>query len=526
MIKSQQNIKIEYQVLNDKKITMQEQSVFILENDLLSDHTNFKISSLEKDILNTYITALCEDESQKIIDINEEVALDEKKIYFDSKHSIVLQNDKINKYKEFYNNSTIDYLLSPFIVLQSIINENPCENSLNLFILNDNIYSIILNNEKRIMVSNVTKLTSFKDIKNSNFYNDEIVEQKLYDEIYMLELNETISNISKEYYSNHNNASFIEVSNIYYNIKQLNDEQLLSLNEMLMIKINYESVALEEILFELTKKPSTKKSNFIEMRPKKKPISMFILVVSFLLSSILAAGIFYYLQNEQKETTQEPMMKKEVMLEKIEELMLPDHKKINMQMINLLKSLFHSIPDNAVLKELQILKDESTVIYNYKEKGSYQKYLKTNLEKIYEKSENILTSQNKSIFTAIVSNTTLLNKVNSKLKAHYSKDDNYATFTDVQTQEYIKTFFNKETQVKQLSKVSLKNITYKFSVSTIINSTQELLSLIEKINENNYSIVLQYPIELIKIKEGIEVNLFLKFHLEIEKKVANISKPK
>jgi len=514
IIKTQNNIKIENQIFQNNQLKDEEQSIFLLDNDNISNDTIFKLQTLEHNIPLTYTTAIYEDE-QYIVN-NDQTTLDTK-IIFDHSHHITAPTQKIEQTKQFYNNSKIDYLISPYSILNNLIHTNLKENSLNLLILNNTIYTIILDKDKRYCYSVIKHLTSFEDIKQSSFYNDEIVEQKLYDEIYNLELNEIITDITKDFYDKNNSDTFIETINIFYHIKQLNDEQLKNLTDTLMLDITYTQIDLNKILFEMVQKPNINKQSFIQPRKKKSPFSFFAWSIIALFSTFVAGFIFYYFQTPNKEDNNKIKELKKITKTikqpiKIKEIALPNHITNNAYIISNIKNIFNTISDNEVLKEIQLQQNESTLVYTFTNENSYEKYLKPRLLKLYNNSENVLSSRNNSIFSAIVSNSDIINKYKPTFKI-YKQDKNSKNFDTNSSYTLIKSFLNNKTTIKKLSTTKTKYTTISYKVLSIVNTPQEFFDIIEKINKTNYSILLSYPIEFSKSKQGLSINFILKFNI-------------
>ena len=523
IVKTQQNIKIDYEILKNNQIIKSEQSIFLLDDNSLSLDTNFKLQTLEQNIPKSYITAICEDENQIIVKNDDEINTSNTSIYFDHSHKISLETNKIEESKKFFCDGNIDYLISPFSILQSKMLDNLQEESLNIFILNNNIYAIILNNEKRYCLSCIKQLTSFKDIKESNFYNDDIVEQKLYEEIYALELNENITNITENYYEKNSNANFLKSINIYYNIKQLSDEQIKILNESLMIDINYEIINIDDILYKLVKKPSIKKLSFIKPREKKSTLSFAMWIMIAFISTAIAIGIFYILQVpsiEKVEIKPEVKIKVEKKIEIKEEILLPNHKIINEHILNYILDIFNTISDDSTLKEIQLQKDESTLVYNYLKENSYEKDLKAKLLKIYENSENVLTSKNNRVFTSIISNTMVINKLDKKPSKKYKADLKIKYLDKKDAINMFKSLFNKDTNIKQVSSIDNKYNTQQYKITTFVSSPNDFFEAIHKINEKKYSIILSYPIEFAKVNDKLEISFKLKLNQNIPKKLS------
>ena len=525
VIKTQQNIKIDYHIMENNKSVKNEHSTFLLDDNNLSIDTNYKLQTLENSIPKTYICAICENENQ-IIDSNEITAKEnEKSIYFDQHHNITLANSNIEKIKQFYNDGSIDYLVSPFSLLDSTIKKDLHSNSLNLLILNNNIYVILLDDNKRYITSCIQQLTSFEDIKNSEFYTDDIVEQKLYDEIYNLELNENITSITNNFYKENPDANFIQSVNIYYNIKQLNDEQVTLLKDNLMIDVKYTSISINELLYDMVKKPLINKQNFIKPRPKKSALSLVSWIMIALVTTIVAGGLFYIMQEKDEVIKKEKtIVKKEnkKIIKKIEEIQLPNHIDINTYIINSLLDIFEAIDDNSILKEIQLQKNESTIIYNFKHKNSYETILKPRLLKLYQSTENVLTSKNNLTYTAIISNTKPKDKLDNKITKIYPISNKNKFLDENKAKLLLTSFFNKNTKLKFITKSSNKYTSYTYKLSTIVKSPQDFFNAIDNINKKDYSITLSHPIEFAKIQEGLEIN----FNIKMNQNISNMPKEK
>jgi hypothetical protein len=516
VVKNQQNIKIDYQVVDNDMIVKTEQSVFLLDNNNLSNDTSFKLQTLEEVLPKTYISAICESTEQKIVSKDTTPSSNETIVVYDTNHNILLNNQAIEESKRFYNNSKIDYLFSPFSILQNIITSSLVENSLNLLILNDTIYAIVLDKDKRFSHSAIASLTPYDEIKNSEFYNDDIVEQKLFDEVYLLELTDAISNITKEFYEKEGNSNFIESVNIFYVIKQLNEKQIESLQETLMMNIDYTHILVDEHLYEVSKKQNAPKYSFITPRKKKSGLPLWAWVIIALLSTLLTIGAIYALMDDEETPPQKEVAKKETpkKVVKSEPVKLQDHNRSNTQTVEFIKNIFDLIDEQSTLKEIQLQKYESTIIYNFKEEFSYEKTFKPELLKIYKKSENILTTKSKNQFTAIISNTGLKEKIKSTKIKYNSKETKY--LDQQSAQNLIKSFFNNKTTIKQKNETKSKYVRTTYQVNTLIQEPVEFYNIVEVMNKQPYSIVLNYPIEFIKSEQGIELKLTITINQNIQ----------
>lgn len=508
LIKLEQNIKLDNQVFTNGKLLTAEQSVFLLDNNRLSNDALFKIKVLENEVPHTFITAICEDITQEIVSKNRAKSKTEVELLFDTSHSIVLDKSSIEITKSYYNNGNIDYLISPFTILHDEIMLNPHENSLNLFILNNTIYAIFLNEKKRLGYSTIATLTPYTDIKKSNFYTDEVAEQILYDEIYLLELGETITAILKKYYETSSSTNFCETVNIFYVIKHLENKHLETLRTNLALDINYNPVNIDDTVDAIARRESVESYSFTKKRTKK---SKYAIVMWFLIALLTTAGAlysFYFLQSSQSENNATVLAKQLQETKKIKEIDLPNHIATNRYVIDLIVKIFDSIDDNSVLKEIQIAKNESTIIYDFKAINPFEKALKPKLLKFYEHSENILTTENKGVFTSIISNVNLLSKFEPVSKKYIPTTNERFLSTD-DGKKGIEQLFNNNATVKLVSENTDKFIKYTYEVSTILKSPVEFFDIIRLLEKQNYSISLDFPIEFSQTKKGLEINFKL-----------------
>jgi len=518
IIKSQQNIKINYQILDDNKIIKSEHSTFLLNDNKISNDANIKISTLKKQ-MTTFTCALCESPSQRI-DLNSNTKQDNStNIYFDTRHDIILTNDEILNDLKFYGNDTIDYLISPFSVLQSIMSDKLEKKSLNILIQNENIYAIILDDDKRYSYSSIKKLPSYNDLINSQFFEDEISKQKLYEEMYLLQIQENISNIIQDFYELNNNSFFIDNTNIYYTIKQLNDEQISTLNTDLLLNINYKQINIDNYIFKIMTKPSISKQSFIKPNKKPKSNKLFnTLLIVFLLSSIFAASIYLYKQKKKNILIKEKLIKKQnklaqkkLEIAKIEEISLPNHISINNNYKKFITDIFNTIGSDSTLKEIKLLKDESTLVYNFKNENSYELNLKPALLKIYKNSQNILTSKNNNYYTAIIANNNVINPINNKDVKIYKPTKNNTNLSKDDIKKYLEQILSGST-IKFNRKLNYKYETFEYIISQKTNNPKSFFENIEKLNKQYYSIVLKFPIEFIKSNNEINIKYKIIFN--------------
>jgi len=508
LIKVEQNIKFDHQVFTNGKLLTAEQSVFLLDNEKLSDDALFKIKVLEKEIPNSFITAICEDSNQQIVDKTNPKLKNSVELTFDASHTIVLPKTNIEYAKSFYNNGNIDYFISPFTILYEETLLQAKENSLNLFILNNHLYAIVLNEKKRLGYSCIKFLTPYCDIKKSNFYKDEVVEQILYDEIYLLELSEHITEILKIYSEISNTSLDCKNVNIFYILKQLQDKHIEALQNALSLEISYLPINIDDAVDAIARRESIQNYSFTKKREKKSKYTIFIWIFIALVTTVGAVYSFYFLQSSATQTN-DLNSTKENTTKQISEIDLPHHIEHNKQIITLITTIFDSIDDNSLLKEIQVAKNESTIIYEFKAINPFEEALKPKLLELYETSENILTTEKKGTFTSIISNVNLLKKLATPTKK-YIPTAKERFLTSKEATLGIEQLFKKEnTTVKLQSETTEKYVKYQFEVSTIFTTPVEFFTIIALLEKQNYSIILDYPIEFAKTNNGLETKFAL-----------------
>ncbi len=219
--------------------------------------------------------------------------------------NIILQYLRIHylKQKNYFDKCGVDYIFSAYHVLNLHIEQNPCNNNLVILLFNNQAYCVILNSKGEIVFNKQIELTAFEEVQDSQFYDNEVLGQKLFDELYALELREVVKNTIEEFYSITKNV-FIEKVSILYNLKLVSEEQIEQMNDEFMIDVTYHPISVDEELFELSKDTHTHKS-FIS--PRKKPNNGFknLFLSLFLILAILSVGYFFLpldeLLNNKKE---------------------------------------------------------------------------------------------------------------------------------------------------------------------------------------------------------------------------------
>jgi hypothetical protein len=509
-------LKIDNQVLKGGKIIKSDNASFFTE-DTLSNDSIYKLNILQKNIYKTYLTTICESPNQKVVKSDEFFDTNFEIRRLNPTHSIAIPKVEIQNKFEYFNDTGCDYIFSPFSILNNhIISHGANANSLNILILNNKVYALVLDNNKKTVYGSIRTLTSFSDIKESELLDSNLDVQKQFDQMHLVEIEEAITSIMNEFYEQSENEIFCESVAIFYTLKQLTDQQLSILQDNIMLEIEYSKLNFNDYLFSLSKQSNASRLSFITPREKKKNGS--ILKWLFIIS-IIAGGIFAALNymQEQEKIKQEHLesKKREKLLEeqkiKLKSVKLPNHRVQNDKISSVVLNIFDIIPYNAVLNEIQLQKKDSTFVCNLLIDGIFQKDMQPKLLKLYKKSEIILTQDNKPTFNIIVSNSGLLEQNLSikPVQPNYRKNKFVAKDTLIQQ---IEAFLPKNSKVSFKSKYRSKFLTYNLNVEAIFQEPKEFFTFIEELNKKSYSIILKYPIEFAKTKKGIETTFKLQFN--------------
>ena len=525
-------LKIDYKILQDKKIIKQEVSSFLLSDGEISKDAIFKLDTLQKDIDITYLSTLYTQENQ-IIELTKDIDTNKyKSVILDDKYSIGIEIKDIKKTASFFQHSGLDYLLSPFSILNEHLNKQLSKNSLNILLYNNMVYTLILDDNKEIIKGYTKLLTPFENIKESNFYTDDTVGQKLYEEVYFLELQQSINDIIEKYYediSSDKDVSFLEKINIFYNVKQLSEEQIEMMQDLVMIDINYTSISIDQSFEMLIQKPTVANYSFLAPRIKKLTNSLKFWI-SIIIATLLIIGaiLFYKISNTKKDIKLEKNYVKKVeksiapekvvKKEKIENIIkLPNHNLLNTNFLERVLTFFDLIVYDTVLLELELKKDSSIIVCNFIIDSNSSQDMINNLSKIYDESKIILQHNNKAIISTIISNNGYKPLRKEKSKYSMLKYQEHDFMTIEKFTEYLNSIVIKDSDVKYISKEQEHFLTYNYVITSLVDTPKEFFDFVSKVNKKEIPLNIQYPVEFAKVKDKIEIKFNLEFHQQNKK---------
>ena len=530
ILQQNKQLKITYKTIQDDKILKEEQSSFLMTNSDLPKDAKFKINALQKNIPHTYITSFIENTKQTITPINKMDTISYEAIKIGNNHNVTIPKNDISSLKKYYKETGIDYVFSPFTIIEEYLKEEGKKNSLIFFIHNNIIYSLVYNKNKEIIYSQTKLLTSFESTQDETFLEDDIVGQKLYEELNFLEIQEFLKEIVEKYYASSEDVDFLEHIDMLCTLKPMSGEQIELLEAILMIPVSFKIISLDRYMDEIIQKKDSNSRNFINVRVKKEQTNPYFWIILVLLAIALIAGIVTtQLNKEEKQIvieeihvkkTPKPIIKKET--PKIEPLLisLPDHKKRNTATLQNIKMLFDVLPYDAILKDIEINKNSSTYVSNFIITSNSLADMQSKLNNIYTTSKVLLEHKNQVTVNTIVQNDTLLDAYDF---AKNIKNTDYKKFNFLSSSkatEYLKSLLIESSIVKFNNKERDNYLTYNFSIISHVKSPEEFFSFINKLNNQNLSMELTYPIIFSKTTKSIEVKYNIKINQQNKKPVS------
>ena len=516
LVRYNNQLKIDYKKLDDGKTAFGKESTFIVRDKVLPKDIAVKLNIWQKDILKTYITTLTNDSSEKLVSKSESKKLSKNEYAtatLNNHYDIALHKNAFEHNKAFFHLTGVDYIFSPFHILNLYLELNPSKNSLLLFTMNNLAYIIITGLKSEIIDYKIVQLSTFEEVKSTNFFDNDVVGQKLFDEIYYLQLQEAINGAVKDFY-NLQNDKFIENVNILYTQKQLNDAQIDSLSSEIMIDINYHNISVKEALFELSKAEDAKLKSLNKPRKKRNKVLRNIIAFFFvLIIATVGAGIYfeheiYELLKNSKQEIKEVKVKKE---QETKVAALPNHITKNKAILTQLDSLLDTIPIDSVLKKIELTKDNSILRLKLLKEDTYIKAIQPKILEIYKYSNIQFKDSKSKIIDATIYNNEKLKKdtVFKDALPQYTKEDfkPIARVTD-----HLKVVLPKNAILRYKSSFKSEVTTFNYEVLMVIDSPKEFLDLVNRLNKQGYSININYPLYLEKVSDGIEVSFVLQYH--------------
>ncbi len=528
-VKHDNQLKLDYKKLNNEEIIDTNNSVFLVEdNVILPLDITYKLNASQKEIDNTFISTLLINDTTKLVPKVLSSKLQDCEIAkFNNDYDIAVLKTTLFETQNYFSKTGIDYVYSAFHLINLHIDKNVSRSEIIVFLFNSKAFIVILDANGIIVHNSISDLPSFDNIKKTHFYEDDIEGQKLFDEIYYLELNEIIHNTLNSFYEKKSNT-FVEKVTILYVLKQLSEEQIAQMSEDLLLKVEYHPVNVDEEIFELSKDKHLKKS-FTKPRKKKKKrnftnfyIFLFILFVGFLSYQAYLKVDFkaLYMSVYGDFFRKDPVsIQKPQNVKNIENVLeLPNHITLNDKIEQKVKAVLATIPEDVYIKELKIDKDIMEIKGNFLREKTFENSLKPALSKLYRESTYTADPEKKfNIEGVVLSKRDIeIGKTYKFFNKQYLTDD----FLPIESvTEQLKILMPVGSIIKLNTTTKSNNITrFMYTVNILIKEPKELFSVIETLNSELYSIHISYPLSMLKTSAGIEAEFILVFNQQNEVK--------
>ncbi len=508
-IKYDTQLKLEYKKLNNEDIIDTNNSVFLIDNDILPQDIAQKINTSQEETDFTYISTLLISDTTKLVPKSLSSKLTDCEIArFNNEYDIAVLKTTLFETKNYFVKTGIDYIYSAFHILSLHIEKNVCRNELLLLLYNNKAFILILNQSGIVVYNEIVDLPTFESVKKTHFYEDDLEGQKLFDEIYYLEFHEIIQKTLNDFYAKKNGV-FVEKITILYVLKQLTNEEIEQLAQEFMLKVDYHPINIDEEIFELSRDKHLKKSFTKPRKKKKKRDFKYLYLVLLLVVLALGGYKIYTMIDFDKFFTTEKIEKSE----KIEENLtsLPNHVNLNDKIEQRIKAVFNTIPSGVMIEYMKINSNDLELkVFSSKEENLA--LLKPSLDTLYKASQfNLVDPEKKTDFyTNVISKDSIeINSNYKKFEKEYITDE---TISVERVTEQLKILMP-ENAIIRFSSSSNKNISkFTYVVNILVKEPKEFFNLIDTINNELYSINITYPIIMMKTEAGIEVEFTLEFN--------------
>ena len=267
VIKYDSQLRLDYKKINNEIIIDNSNAIYLVDDDILSTEIAEKLNLSQEENDFTYISSLLISDTTKLVPKALSSKLKDCEIAkFNNEFDIAVLKTTLFETKNYFIKTGIDYIYSAFHIMNLHLEKKICKNELLLFLFNNKAFILIVDQKGLIAFHQTFDLPTFESVKKTHFYEDDVDGQKLFDEIYYLELNEIIHNVLASFYEKKTDV-FVEKVTLLYVLKQLSNEQIEQLNNELMLEVEHHPLNIDEEIFELSKDKHLKKS-FTKPREK------------------------------------------------------------------------------------------------------------------------------------------------------------------------------------------------------------------------------------------------------------------
>lgn len=509
-LKQNNQLKIETRNYINLKIKKSDNSTFLVEGDVLADDLAKKLNNLQKECDFSYISTMLLSDTTKLVPKNLSSKIKDCQIVpFNTIYDIAVLKTTLFETQNYFAKTGVDFIYSAFHILNSYLLKYKAKNELLLFIHNNKAYVLIVDKVGDIVYNEIIELLTFDTVRKSHFYEDDLERQKLFDELYYLEFAELLQKILKDFYTKKNDI-FIQKISILSELKTLNKEQLSSLSQELMLKIDNHTIDIDEEIFALSLEKQNQKS-FIKARKKKKNLDIRYLFV-FIIFLLLGFSVYKIYTSSDFKT----FISKFKTIENQEEITLeklPDHILNNSKIELRLKAIFDAVPNEIVLNSLIFDSKFLELQFFAKDEAALER-LKENLTSLYEFIEIKKLDKTKTIdfeaFALLKNELELQNVSYGIFTKEYLKDEE---FNEINLKEQLKVLLPEESNIEFINKYDAKKVDiFSFEVSFLVQEPKEFFSLLHTLNTELYSINIGKTLAMKKTDLGIKVDFILQFN--------------
>lgn len=507
-IKYKTQLKINYKKLNNNDIVETNASTFLAYDELMGRDIATKLISHQTEVDNTYISTLLLQDETKLLKKNQPKPKDFAITQLNEQYNIATSKNTLFETRNYFDKCGVDYIFSAYHILNLHIEKNPCNNNLVMLLFNNQAFCIILNTNSEIVFNKKIDLTPFEEIKKSEFYENEVLGQKLFDEIYALELQEAIKSTIEEFYSITKNM-FIEKVSLLYNLKLVSENEIRKMSDDLLMDITYHPISVDEELFELSK-DSHKHKSFI--KPRKKPNNKFknTILISIILVLLAAIGYLFMPKiTELLNKKEEKPVAKKVVEKRVD---LPNHIEKNNQIESSVLKALEVIPYDVVLNQLDIDKNSLSMQINLLNKDTYIKVLQPELQKYYDSASIEFKETKSPILEAQLNAEGIKQKQIVNFRNYKDSYVENEFMPIIRVTEQMKMLFPKDANVTFKSSFKSEVVTFNYLINVVVQKPLEFFAIIDKLNNELYSINITYPISFVKTAAGIEIEFIVQFH--------------
>lgn len=490
LIKQQNQLKIEQKRFKKEIEEKVSSSTYLVDEDVLPANISVKINQIQEES-SVYISTLLLSDTTKIVPKKSAKVKDCTICEFDLRHDIVVLDTTLFETKNFLAATGVDFIYSAFHIMKQHIIRNSSRSELLLFIYNSKAYILIVDKHSNIIYNEVIPLLSFDTVKKTHFYDDDLEGQKLFDELYYLELNNLLQNVLLNFHKQRDDV-FVQKISLLLPLKNLSKEQINTLSQEMKLKIEDYVIDIDKELDILTRE-NLGVNSFVKPRVKKVKSDPRYIIMVFLFAILFYGAYFIYKEIDFKNIAQKLDLIKS---EKTYKISLPNHVQNNENIVLKIQKLFETVPTN--IKINSFLLDKNLLILEVLSKDDTNlKLFSSSLNQIYKDIKVERPEDKEKDFVVKLSlkdEIELENSIINLQKDDYIIDE---VLSKEQIKEQILGLLKDGSKIEYIKKESNNSLDiFLFSVNFELENPQEFFDLVLSLNSELYSINIDYPLHI------------------------------